>query len=224
MLVSTERKSLLVLWIEDDLGIVSSFRQRFRSERIQLEIANDAVTALEAGRRRIHDVWIVDPGLPGTSGLDVLKRLRDDGIRTPAIVLTGNGSEVLAFRAGQMGFVHYETKPISPADLVGLIKRVAGNDESSSTLKALDTCSDPTRPVRHPWTRWADAIDGILDVEIDPKTELLWAVRHRKGVSVAALRKICDRVEIYPMRALWIARLLRAILLARHEGHHIREL
>src|ERR1051325_1020345 len=63
---------------------------------IELEVVGDADAALAAVRRRTFSVILTDYSLPGRSGLDLLRQLREADDRTPVVLLTGAGDEALA--------------------------------------------------------------------------------------------------------------------------------
>ena len=71
-------------------------------------------------------------------------------------------------------------------------------------------------PVPHAAERWAQAIVGILDSSIDPKTVAMWG--RALGVSEGSIRDWCRAAHCLPKPSLDLARLLRAIVLARHYG------
>lgn len=69
------------------------------------------------------DLILCDLAMPGMSGLDLLKRLRADGNRTPFIVMTGVGTIKSAVEAMQFGAYNYITKPFDADELELLARR-----------------------------------------------------------------------------------------------------
>jgi DNA-binding response OmpR family regulator len=83
-------------------------------------IVTEAVTgwqALQSAESTPPDVLLLDWQLPDISGLDVLRALRSGGCRSPAILMTGYGSEELAMIALRLGAHDYLIKPFSTDDL-----------------------------------------------------------------------------------------------------------
>jgi CheY-like chemotaxis protein len=76
--------------------------------------ASTAEAAVAAAKRERPDVIVLDYLLPDASGLDVLARLRDAGVRAPVVALTGHGSERVAeafLRAGAVDYLGKEDLP-----------------------------------------------------------------------------------------------------------------
>jgi two-component system CheB/CheR fusion protein len=64
---------------------------------------------------------LVDAVMPGMSGFALLQRLKDDGHRLPAIMITGNGDVQMAVRAMQAGAVDFIEKPVGATELLASI-------------------------------------------------------------------------------------------------------
>jgi|GEM_PF-1367043 len=81
-----------VLLIEDDPEQVLVYSSVFRTAGYQLEVANDAVMAMTTARRFEPDVIVLDLGLPGGGGFEVLRRARANPqtVATPVLVLTAS--------------------------------------------------------------------------------------------------------------------------------------
>ena len=91
---------------------------------MELDEVEDAVTALETLQRTTYDCALVDYRLPGKDdGLAVLRAARKAGIRTPMVVLTGQGDEETAVEMMKAGASDYITKvALSPERLVQSLK------------------------------------------------------------------------------------------------------
>jgi two-component system OmpR family response regulator len=92
-----------VLLIEDNSRLAYSLSRLLAAHAMCIDIATDGQMGLEVARSCCHDVLLVDLILPRKSGLDLLGDLRSEGIRTPAIILTGRGSFESALEAGRLG-------------------------------------------------------------------------------------------------------------------------
>lgn len=77
-----------VLVADDDEGIRALLRERFADAARRIVLCGDGWTALREGGTEAFELLILDDSLPGLSGLDVLRRLRERGIRAPALILT----------------------------------------------------------------------------------------------------------------------------------------
>ena len=90
--------------------------------------AADGPTALEAARRDRPDLVVLDLGLPGMDGLDVARRLREDG-DVPIVILTARDEEVDRILGLELGADDYVTKPFSPRELVARVRAVLRRGE-----------------------------------------------------------------------------------------------
>ncbi|PSQ86705.1 MAG: DNA-binding response regulator [Bacteroidetes bacterium QS_3_64_15] len=117
---STEGPSLLV--VEDDSELSTSLLLYLESEGYEVTLAEDGETALrEATRLPGYDLIVLDAKLPDLSGFEVLRQARDDGVRTPVLMLTGLGDHEHKMRGFQVGADDYLTKPFETEELVARI-------------------------------------------------------------------------------------------------------
>lgn len=95
----------------------------FIANNILKPLGYDIVTAMDGhaglakAREEVPDLIITDVKLPKMGGLDVLEQLREDGIDTPAIVMTFHGSEETARQALRLGARDYLIKPFTVEDM-----------------------------------------------------------------------------------------------------------
>ena len=83
-----------VLLVEDEPGLVLTLTDRLRSEGYEVATASDGPAGLERATREQWDVILLDVMLPGASGFDVCRDLRQRGVTTPVIMLTARGQVV----------------------------------------------------------------------------------------------------------------------------------
>ncbi len=106
-----------VLLAEDDAAISEPLARALRREGYDVEVHEDGLAALEAGRR-CPDLFILDLGLPSMDGLDVCRRLRAEGLSTPVLILTARADEVDTVVGLDAGADDYVTKPFRLAELL----------------------------------------------------------------------------------------------------------
>jgi len=114
-----------ILVIEDDVVIGKSLHKGLQEAGLTCTLAHDGPRGLDLAVTGHFDVLILDLLLPGKSGLEVLRDLRDSGIRTPVILLTALGSveeRVVGLRAGADD---YMVKPFALAELLARLEAVA---------------------------------------------------------------------------------------------------
>ena len=116
----SEGPSLLV--VEDDSELSTSLLLYLESEGYDVTLAEDGETALEeATRLPGYDLIVLDAKLPDLNGFEVLRQARDDGVRTPVLMLTGLGDHEHKMRGFQVGADDYLTKPFETEELVARI-------------------------------------------------------------------------------------------------------
>ncbi len=113
----TSRIQPTILVVEDDdvfrALLVASLRQR-GFEAIGVP---DGEAAIDTSREDSPEMAVVDLKLPGISGLDVVRALKEIDPTTAVVVLTGYGSIATALEAVRLGAAHYLTKP-TDADMI----------------------------------------------------------------------------------------------------------
>ncbi len=115
-----------VLVVDDDPDILDLVS--FNVSRVGLEClaASGGDEALQIVQLRKPDLIVLDIMLPGVSGIEILKRLKDDSATRdiPVILLTAKGEEVDRVLGLELGADDYVTKPFSVRELVLRIRRV----------------------------------------------------------------------------------------------------
>ncbi len=117
---ATEEASVRLLVVDDEPDIVEEMAEYLRAKGFDCETAFDALEAL----RRIQAdpeiaLVLTDIRMPGMSGLELMRRLRDEAGRDmEVIVLTGHAGRDEAIQALQAGAADFLTKPISLRELV----------------------------------------------------------------------------------------------------------
>lgn len=76
-----------------------------------VDVAEDGLTGLTKALKTTPDLILLDYELPKMNGVEVLRRLRERGLKTPVILMTSHGSEQLAVEVFRLGVQNYLTKP-----------------------------------------------------------------------------------------------------------------
>ena len=95
---------------------------RLKSEGYQVSSATDGPSALATASKQQFDVILLDVMLPGMSGFDVCRDLRQQGVKTPVIMLTARGQVMDKVLGLKIGADDYLTKPFDMLELLARIE------------------------------------------------------------------------------------------------------
>lgn len=112
-----------VLLIDDDAELSKLLEEYLQSEQLELDAAHDGPGGLEKALTNQYSVVILDVMLPGMSGLDVLKQLRQKS-SVPVLMLTARGSELDRILGLELGADDYLPKPFNPRELVARLRAI----------------------------------------------------------------------------------------------------
>lgn len=118
-------RSIRVLLVEDNVGLLDTLADILEVAGMEADKAVDAPAALrmlEGGR---YDVAVVDMVLPGLSGVDVIRKLKDSSPATRIVVCTAYYNSELLTQAQALGIDQTVHKPADPAVLVDLVRKLA---------------------------------------------------------------------------------------------------
>ncbi len=111
-----------VLLAEDDQAISEPLARALRREGYDVEVCEDGPGALESATGTPCDLVVLDLGLPGMDGLEVCRRLRNEGSGVPVLVLTARTDEVDTVVGLDAGADDYVTKPFRLAELLARVR------------------------------------------------------------------------------------------------------
>ena len=112
-----------ILFIDDDPGSRESLTILFEREGYQVEAVAAGEEALTLLSRKGYDVIITDLFLPGVSGIDILKHVKEHSLPCNVILITGNASAETAVKAMKEGAFDYITKPVNFEKLKVLVAK-----------------------------------------------------------------------------------------------------
>jgi len=111
-----------ILVIDDEPAIRRFLRTSLGAEGYDVLEAEDGETGLAMLRRNAVDLLVLDLGLPGMDGLEVLSKLREGGSSLPVIVLSSRTDETGKVKALDIGADDYVTKPFGTDELLARIR------------------------------------------------------------------------------------------------------
>jgi len=139
-----------ILVVDDDAALRELVHRALEPEGFRVEEAENGAGGLAAVRARPPEAVILDLGLPGMSGLEVLVEIRRASV-VPVLVLSGRADESDRVSALEVGADDYVVKPFYARELAARVRallRRAGTDSSHERLAFPDLTIDPaTREV-----------------------------------------------------------------------------
>jgi two-component system alkaline phosphatase synthesis response regulator PhoP len=113
-----------ILIIEDEESILLPLEDNLKLEGYKVVSAKDGLEGLAKAANPSFDLIVLDIMLPKLDGFEVCKRLRQDRVMTPILMLTAKSQEVDKVLGLELGADDYVTKPFSPRELLARIKSI----------------------------------------------------------------------------------------------------
>jgi two-component system OmpR family response regulator len=137
---ASNRPKLLV--VEDDPNIVELLAASLRFAGFDVSAVTNGAEAVAEARRSHPDLVVLDVMLPDLDGFEVIRRIRDSGLRTPVVFLTARDATEDKVRGLTLGGDDYVTKPFSLEELTAriraVLRRTSGERSESSVLRFAD--------------------------------------------------------------------------------------
>jgi DNA-binding response OmpR family regulator len=141
-----------ILVVEDNPRIAGFLQKGLREEGYVVELAEDGDSAFEKATTQGFDAAVVDVMIPGRSGTQLVRDLREREVRLPVLLLTARDRTEDKVEGLDAGADDYLTKPFEFSELTARLRallRRLGSPGAAATLKAADVEMDPaTREVR----------------------------------------------------------------------------
>lgn len=162
-----------ILVVEDDKTVAQYVKRGLLEAGYQVELVGDGGEALRLASNGPYDLIVLDLRLPGRSGLEVLRTLRDRGDGVPVLVLTAQDAVDFKVQALRTGADDYVTKPFSLEELLARVEALGRRPKAITppVLKVADLRLDTaSREVKR----------GDRVIELTPKeySVLEYLMRH----------------------------------------------
>jgi two-component system OmpR family response regulator len=153
-----DNQLMRVLVVEDDVRLASVIRRGLQGDAIAADVAVKGEDALWMAGSIDYDAIVLDVMLPGIDGFETCRRLRDDAVWAPVIMLTARDAVEDRIAGLDGGADDYLTKPFSFAELLARLRALArrGPVERPALLEVGELSMDPA--TRQVW-RGAEEID-----------------------------------------------------------------
>src|SRR4029453_3749285 len=136
-----------LLLVEDDAALVTAVARGLRGAGFAVDTAGSAEACVGLLRLATYDVLVLDLGLPDVDGLTLLRRLREEQLATPVLVLTARGELTDRVTGLDAGADDYLQKPFASPELLARLRALLrrGVPVASTILRVGDLELDPAR-------------------------------------------------------------------------------
>ncbi|OWW22283.1 response regulator transcription factor [Noviherbaspirillum denitrificans] len=129
-----------ILLVEDDRVLADGVARILNGHGMVVDVATNGIDADNILQRSQADVVVLDIGIPGIDGFEVVRRLRERANSVPVLLLTARDAVDDRVRGLELGADDYLVKPFAPPELVARIKalaRRAGGRKDELSFKGL---------------------------------------------------------------------------------------
>ncbi len=129
-----------ILLVEDERKVASFVARALRERSYTVDIAATGEQGMQLASTEPYDAILLDIRLPGLSGIEVCRQLRQSGLETPVLMLTARGLVEQRVEGLDAGADDYLTKPFALAELEARVRALIrrGFGKSSGTLRCQD--------------------------------------------------------------------------------------
>jgi DNA-binding response OmpR family regulator len=124
-----------ILLVEDDDLLLSGLREAFGQAGYEMDHLGAAEPALDALAHGVHDLAIVDIGLPGMDGLELVRRLRAGGNKVPVLILTARDGLADRVRGLNDCADDYLIKPFLLPELLARVQALIRRSQSAASSR-----------------------------------------------------------------------------------------
>ena len=182
-----------ILLVDDEKNIVEAVKYNLEKAGFRTVVAQDGAKGLEAARREVPDLILLDWMLPEMEGLEVCRLLKQDRAtkHIPVIMLTVKSDEADKVLGLELGADDYVTKPFSQRELLARIKSLLRRSQAAPDAEVFQL-----EELRVDWGKHLVSLKGKV-VELTAKEfDLLKALVESRG-RVLTREALLDRVWEY---------------------------
>jgi DNA-binding response OmpR family regulator len=134
-----------ILVIEDEHRIANSIKKGLEQEKYAVDVAYDGLTGFDLAASEDYDLILLDLMLPGMDGMVICKKLREEGMHMPILMLTARGQIHERVAGLDAGADDYLTKPFSFEELLARIRALSRRPKTNTGIRltAADLVLDP---------------------------------------------------------------------------------
>lgn len=136
---------MTILVVEDEIKITRFIKKGLEMEHYTVETAYDGEEALDKAEINNYDLIILDIMIPKVDGIEVCRRLRENKVETPIIMLTAKDTVEDRVKGLDVGADDYLVKPFAFGELLARIRALLRREKTvkSTQLQVADLIMDP---------------------------------------------------------------------------------
>jgi two-component system OmpR family response regulator len=180
-----------ILYVEDDPTAREYIHKGLTESGFEVDVAEDGARGYELAASGAYDLLVLDVMLPERDGFELLRRLREEGVGTPALFLSARGQVADRIRGLNLGADDYLAKPFAFAELVARIRAVVRRASAESEQGRIETGDVVLDLARHRVLRSGREID------LTPKEFQIFEFLVRNAGQVVSRTMILERVWGY---------------------------
>ena len=124
-----------ILVIEDDVSILRGLKDNLKFEEYEVLTATNGQEGLKLALEKSPDLILLDIMLPGISGYDICRKVKEQKFDLPIIMLTARGKEVDKIAGLDLGADDYITKPFSTPELLARIRAILRRTQNEVSIQ-----------------------------------------------------------------------------------------
>jgi two-component system OmpR family response regulator len=175
-----------VLLVEDDAVLADGLTRVLQGHGIQVDVLGNGSQADAMLQHAQVDVAVLDIGLPGIDGFEVVRRLRARGSAIPVLLLTARDAVEDRVRGLELGADDYLVKPFATAELVARVKALARRNAPKPAVLGLGDLTLDTSSKR------ARIRERVIDLSVREWAVLEYLLQH--GARVVSKQQIIDAI------------------------------
>lgn len=113
-----------ILIVEDEKRLAETLADIISEQNNIADVCHDGVSGLDNALSGIYDAIILDLMLPGMNGFDVVRAIRENGVKTPVLMLTAKAELENRVKGLDSGADYYLTKPFETSELLACLRAI----------------------------------------------------------------------------------------------------